>query len=132
MPQRSSIVVLLALLVGGGSSYSQESLRPSRHAIPKGHPGLFGSAEQILQLSRAKPALWNAVLKAAETGSPPAALRARTRGFASLVTNDPKHARAAIADVQVAIIPDAGHAPQVEQPAAFTAILARFLAGGEV
>jgi pyruvate dehydrogenase E2 component (dihydrolipoamide acetyltransferase) len=43
-----------------------------------------------------------------------------------------EHARAAIADVEVAIIPDAGHAPQVEQPAAFTAILARFLAGGEV
>jgi pyruvate dehydrogenase E2 component (dihydrolipoamide acetyltransferase) len=37
-------------------------------------------------------------------------------------------ARTAIADVEVAIIPDAGHAPHVEQPAAFAAILARFLA----
>ncbi|HVE40145.1 MAG TPA: heparinase II/III family protein [Planctomycetota bacterium] len=100
MSQRGIIVVLLALLAGGGSSLSQESLRPSRHAIPKGHPRLFGSAEQILQLSRAKPGPWNAVLKAAESGSPPMALRARTRGFASLVTNDPKFARAAIADAQ--------------------------------
>jgi pyruvate dehydrogenase E2 component (dihydrolipoamide acetyltransferase) len=41
------------------------------------------------------------------------------------------HARAAIADVEVAIIPDAGHAPQVEKPAAFAAILTRFLARTE-
>jgi pyruvate dehydrogenase E2 component (dihydrolipoamide acetyltransferase) len=43
-----------------------------------------------------------------------------------------EHARAAIGDVEVEVIPNAGHAPHVEQPAAFTAILARFLAGGEV
>ncbi|MDX6628489.1 MAG: hypothetical protein QOH00_735 [Gaiellales bacterium] len=43
-----------------------------------------------------------------------------------------EHARATIADVEVEVIPNAGHAPHVEQPAAFTAILARFLAGGEV
>ena len=43
-----------------------------------------------------------------------------------------EHARAAIADVEVEIIPDAGHTPHVEQPVAFTAILARFLADGEV
>src|SRR5437016_2230908 len=100
MNQRGVVVFLLALLVGGGSSLSQESVKPSRHAIPKSHPRLFGSSEQILQLSRLKPAIWAVVLKAAESGSPPAALRARTRGFASLVTTDPKFARAAIADAQ--------------------------------
>src|SRR5688572_26916801 len=74
-----------------------------RHSLRSGdprrrQPRLFGSAEQILLMSRAKPGLWSAVLRAAENGSPPAALRARTRGFASLVTNDPRFARAAIAD----------------------------------
>jgi pimeloyl-ACP methyl ester carboxylesterase len=39
-----------------------------------------------------------------------------------------EHGRAAIADAEVAIIPDAGHAPHVEDPAAFAAILERFLA----
>jgi pimeloyl-ACP methyl ester carboxylesterase len=40
-------------------------------------------------------------------------------------------ARTAIPDVQVAIIPDAGHAPQVEDPAAFAEALAAFLARTE-
>src|SRR6185295_3005425 len=75
-------------------------LRAGRRAIPKSHPRLFGSADQILQLSRAKAGLWAPVLKAAETGNPPAPIKARTRGFASLVTNDPRFARAAIADAQ--------------------------------
>ena len=37
-------------------------------------------------------------------------------------------ARTTIADVEVAIVADAGHAPQVEDPAAFAEILAVFLA----
>jgi len=100
MNQRSGVVFFLALLVGAPPTLPQDSARPSRHAIPKSHPRLFGSAEQILTLSRAKPGHWAAVLKSAESGSPPAALRARTRGYASLVTNDSKFARAAIADAQ--------------------------------
>jgi hypothetical protein len=68
--------------------------------IPKTHPRLFGPGERIAQLSKERPALWSAVLKAAETGSPPAAIRARTRGFASLVSGNPAYARAAIADAR--------------------------------
>jgi pyruvate dehydrogenase E2 component (dihydrolipoamide acetyltransferase) len=41
-----------------------------------------------------------------------------------------ERARAAIADVEIAIVPDAGHAPQVETPEPFTTILQRFLADG--
>src|SRR5438128_1441422 len=100
MSTRSAIFLFLSLLVAGGPSFSQYSLRTGRRPIPKSHPRLFGSAEQILQLSRAKPALWSAVLKAADGGNPPAALKARTRGFASLVTSDPRFARAAIAEAQ--------------------------------
>ncbi len=37
-----------------------------------------------------------------------------------------ERARAAFADVEVAIIADAGHAPQVEAPAAFTRVLTEF------
>ena len=37
--------------------------------------------------------------------------------------------RAALTDVEVAIIPGTGHAPQVEAPATFAEVLARFLAG---
>ncbi len=40
-----------------------------------------------------------------------------------------ERARASIAGAEVAIIPDAGHAPQVEAPAAFADVLMRFLAG---
>src|SRR5262245_62134535 len=98
MTLRIGISLVLAFLLAAGPTFSQESARSGRRPIPKGHPRLFGSAEQILQLSRAKPGLWAAVLKAAESGSPPAPLKARTRGFASLVTNDSKFARAAIAD----------------------------------
>jgi hypothetical protein len=100
MKNRSVVVAVLALLVAGGTSVSQDAVKTSRHSIPKPHPRLFGSAEQILQLSRSKPGPWAAVLKAAESGSPPAPLRSRTRGFASLVSNDSKYARAAIADAQ--------------------------------
>ncbi len=38
-----------------------------------------------------------------------------------------ERAREAFADVEVAIVPDSGHAPQVEQPEAFAAILAAFV-----
>jgi pyruvate dehydrogenase E2 component (dihydrolipoamide acetyltransferase) len=38
-------------------------------------------------------------------------------------------ARAVLTDVEVAIIPGTGHAPQVEDPATFAEVLARFLAG---
>ena len=40
-------------------------------------------------------------------------------------------ARAVLADVEVAIIPGTGHAPQVEDPDAFAAVLAQFLARTE-
>ena len=39
-----------------------------------------------------------------------------------------ERARAVFADVEIAIVPDAGHAPQVEAPEEFAAIVARFLA----
>jgi hypothetical protein len=97
MAQRIAVFFFLPFLLAVGSTYSQES-RSGRRSIPKGHPRLFGSGEQILALSKGKPGLWAAVLKSAENGAPPAPIRARTRGFASLVTNDSKHARAAIAD----------------------------------
>src|SRR5262245_25281015 len=97
MSKRSAVSFFLAALLAAGPTLSQES-KPGRRAIPKSHPRLFGSAEQILLLSKSKPGPWAAVLKSAETGAPPAPLRARTRGFASLGTNDPKYARAAIAD----------------------------------
>src|SRR6185503_20853273 len=97
MSQRGIVVVVLALLIASPSQ-SQESVR--RHAISKTHPRLFGSAEQILQLSRAKPGPWAAVVRAADSGNGMHALKARSRGFASLVANDPKFARAAIADAQ--------------------------------
>jgi pyruvate dehydrogenase E2 component (dihydrolipoamide acetyltransferase) len=38
-------------------------------------------------------------------------------------------ARAVLTDVEVSIIPGTGHAPQVEDPATFAEVLARFLAG---
>lgn len=38
-------------------------------------------------------------------------------------------ARAVLTDVEVAIIPGTGHAPQVEAPATFAEVLARFLDG---
>ena len=97
MSKHLGISFFLAALLAAGPTLSQES-KSGRRAIPKPHPRLFGSAEQILTLSRSKPGPWAAVLKSAETGAPPAPIRARTRGFASLVTNDPKYARAAIAD----------------------------------
>lgn len=90
-------LILFAVLLSG-VAFPQDSVKPGKRPIPRAHPRLFGSAEQILQMSRAKPTLWAAVLRAAETGAPPLALRGRTRGFASLVTSDPKHARAAVAD----------------------------------
>jgi pimeloyl-ACP methyl ester carboxylesterase len=40
-----------------------------------------------------------------------------------------ERAGAAFADVEVAVIPNAGHVPQVEEPEAFATILARFLTG---
>ncbi|HEX7897446.1 MAG TPA: heparinase II/III family protein [Planctomycetota bacterium] len=99
--------VFLAILLSAAPLASQESKifgtapdKSKAKGLPKAHPRLFGPAEQIALLSKARPGLWAAVLKAAETGSPPAPLRARTRGFASLVTNDPAHARAAIADAR--------------------------------
>ena len=97
MIQRIGILFSLALLAAAGPTFSQDT-KAGRRPIPKNHPRLFGSAEQILQLSKAKPGLWAAVLRSAENGSPPPYLRSRTRGFASLVTNDSKFARAAIAD----------------------------------
>ncbi len=89
-------------LLCGVPSHSQELAKPARGArpIPKAHPRLFGSAEQISLLGRARPALSSAVVKMAEAGNPPAALKARTRGFASILTGDAKFARAAIADAQ--------------------------------
>lgn len=95
---RGAVVLTLALLLAATPTFSQDAPKSGKRAIPKGHPRLFGSADQILQLSKARPSAWAAVLKAAETGAPPPALRARTRGFASIVTGDPRHARAAIAD----------------------------------
>src|SRR6185295_20400233 len=95
---RAFAIALVAFLLAVRPSFSQDPPKAGRRPLPKAHPRLFGSAEQIQQLSKARPALWTAVLKAAETGAPPAAIRARTRGFASVVTGDPKFARAAIAD----------------------------------
>src|SRR5258708_4107616 len=60
MKQRGGLYLLFAVLLAGSPSLSQESVKPARRAIPKSHPRLFGSAEQILQLSRRKPALWSA------------------------------------------------------------------------
>lgn len=91
-------VVVLLVLLAAGSGLAQDSVKPGKRPIPKAHPRLFGSAEQILQLARSKPAIWATVLRSAESGSPTPALRGRIRGFASLVTGDPKHARSAIAD----------------------------------
>lgn len=97
------LVLLLALSTSLGAQdriFGTAPEKPKGRTLSKAHPRLFGPAEQIAQLAKARPGLWAAVLKAAETGSPPAPLRARTRGFASLVTNDPAHARAAIADAR--------------------------------
>jgi hypothetical protein len=93
-------IFLFLLTLGIGSiSSSQEALRTrASHPIPKSHPRLFGGQEQILQLARSRPAIWATVLKVAESGNPPAGLKARTRGFASIVTGEPRFARAAIAE----------------------------------
>ncbi len=91
------VILFLALVAGG--AFAQDA-KPKARALSKSHPRLFGPAEALAQLARAKPGLWAAVLKAAESGSPPAPLRARTRGFASLVTQDPAFARAAVADAR--------------------------------
>ncbi|HYE97633.1 MAG TPA: hypothetical protein VEJ18_01930 [Planctomycetota bacterium] len=92
----STAFVVLALLL-------QPAPSPRSRSLPKEHPRLFGTAEQILGASRAKPALWQPVLRAAQGDGPIAPLRARTRGFASVVTGEPKYARAAI-DEAMAIV----------------------------
>jgi hypothetical protein len=74
--------------------------KPRGRTLSKAHPRLFGTADVLAQLSKARTALWAATLRAAQDGSPPAPLRARTRGFASLITQDPAFARAAIADAR--------------------------------
>jgi hypothetical protein len=91
-------LVVAALVLLSTTGLTQESVKSGKRPLPKPHPRLFGSAEQILQLSRAKPGIWATVLRTAENGSPMAALRGRIKGFASLVTNDPKYARSAVAD----------------------------------
>lgn len=101
---KSKVILLLALLAGGASAqdkiFGTADKSAKTKALPKAHPRLFGPAEAILQMSKARPRLWNATLKAAKDGSPPAPLRARTRGFASLVTGDASFAKAAIADAR--------------------------------
>jgi len=99
MKHRLIIAVGLFILTAGGSTHPQDSVKPAgKRALPRTHPRLFGSAEQIQALARSKPAVWSAVLRSAENGSPIAALRGRIRGFASQVTGDAKYARSAIAD----------------------------------
>ena len=98
MKHRLVVAVALLVLSADGASYHQESVKAGKRPVPKTHPRLFGSAEQVLALSKAKSAIWSTVLRSAESGSPTPALRGRTRGFASLVTGEPKYARSAIAD----------------------------------
>ena len=96
--KKSLGVLVLLVLCSGGTAVPQESARPGKRSLPKSHPRLFGSAELIQALAKSKPAIWSAVLRSAESGSPTPALRGRIRGFASVVTGDPKYARSAIAD----------------------------------
>lgn len=96
MKQRLVAAVAVLLLAASGSSHPQDAVR--KRPLPKTHPRLFGSAEQIQALAKTKPAIWSSVLRSAESGSPTAALRGRIRGFASTVTGEPKYARSAIAD----------------------------------
>ena len=86
------------ILSADGVSLPQDSVKPGRRTLPRTHPRLFGSAEQIQALAKSKPAAWSAVLRSAESGSPFASLRGRIRGFASHVTGDVRYARSAIAD----------------------------------
>ena len=86
------------ILFADGVSLPQDSVKPGRRTLPRTHPRLFGSAEQIQALAKSKPAAWSAVLRSAESGSPFASLRGRIRGFASHVTGDVRYARSAIAD----------------------------------
>jgi hypothetical protein len=99
-------IVLLAILLSGSPLGAQERIfgtapeKPKTRSLSKAHPRLFGPAELLVQQAKARPDLWAAVLRAAKDGSPPAPLRARTRGFASVVTGDAAFARAAIADAR--------------------------------
>jgi hypothetical protein len=70
MTLRIAVSFVLAFHLAAGPTLSQEPVKSVRRPIPKAHPRLFGPAEQILLLSKAKPALWSAVLRAAENGAP--------------------------------------------------------------
>ncbi|HUR38753.1 MAG TPA: hypothetical protein VM222_04645, partial [Planctomycetota bacterium] len=80
MKHRLVVAVALLVLSADGASFPQESVKPGKRPLPKPHPRLFGSAEQILALSKTKSAIWSTVLRSAESGAPLPALRGRTRG----------------------------------------------------
>jgi hypothetical protein len=98
--------ILVVLAISGSPAASQDKIfgtasdKAKAKGISKTHPRLFGPGERIAQLAKERPALWSAVLKAVENGGPPAPIRSRGRGFASLVTGNPAPARAAIADAR--------------------------------
>ena len=57
--------VAFVLVLLSSTGLTQDSVRSGKRPLPKAHPRLFGSAEQILQLSRAKPGIWATVLRTA-------------------------------------------------------------------